>query len=85
MLRKFSSTSSQTGQAFKAAFLHFKDDASWRYVAEYVYGDRVDAVFGLEEESDDDVEQEESSLQPLKIHLDTLFEQQLFLGGHSPN
>ena len=80
MLRKFSSTSSQTGQAFKAAFLHFKDDASWRYVAEYVYGDRVDAVFGLEEESDDDVEQEESSLQPLKIHLDTLFEQQLFLG-----
>jgi len=80
MLRKFSSTSSQTGQAFKAAFLHFKDDASWRYVAEYVYGDRVDAVFGLEEESDDDVEQEESSLQPLKIHLETLFEQQLFLG-----
>ena len=37
-------------------------------------------LLGLEEESDDDVEQEESSLKPLKIHLETLFEQQLFLG-----
>ena len=36
-------------------------------------------LLGLEEESDDDVEQEESSLKPLKIHLETLFEQQLFL------
>ena len=37
-------------------------------------------LLGLEEESDDDVEQEKSSLKPLKIHLETLFEQQLFLG-----